>query len=113
MSGEERAARGARARGRGRAPTTAQLQAWRMLPVWLEQRAKQLIDEALKAPVVASRANGQQMNPKFTAGLKLLELAEKYRAQLARSGGAAEPAGAGRTSKGPVSIADYGRRRNA
>jgi hypothetical protein len=111
MGDEERMARAGRDR---RAPSgipDSARRIWAKRAEQLERHGMELIGQATQAPVVKSRANGQQMSAKLIAGLKLLEAADKLWARLGRLGGppAAKSIGTAR----PPSLAAYRKQRQA
>lgn len=85
MSDEERAARGGRDR-RSSTVTDVALRAWAKRAEQLERLGLRMIEQASKAPAVKSRANGVQISAKLSAGLKLLDAADKIWARLGRVG---------------------------
>jgi hypothetical protein len=103
MSVEERAARGAKDQTTPARVSVAAIRAWEVRAEKLETLAMRLIEQATKAPVVKSRANGQQMSARLAAGLKLLDAADKLWNRIGRLSGAPSPkADSGASDKAPT-----------
>ena len=93
MSDEARAARGGRDRRTSRVTDSAK-RAWASRAETLERLGLAMIEKAAKVPAVKSRANGTQMHSTLSAGLKLLDAADKIWGRLGRLGGPGKEAGA-------------------